>query len=449
MPSSTKTGLVALLGHPNVGKSTLFNKLTRTRKALVKNEPGVTRDVLIEDADWWGQSFRVADMGGLTSDPNGFSPLIRERVLGFLKEADLLVVVFDGRGGLLPEDKDVMRAAIQSGKPFLCVVNKVDRHQEADLVLGDFYELGADLLPAAFEKDFNIDQIVEWILSHLPKERSEQNDHLRLTIVGKPNAGKSSLANQLLGEKRMLVSPTAGTTVDAVETEFQYHDETFVLVDTAGLRRIGKQQDGVEVLSGFKTREAIEKSDLVLLVVDGVQGLSHQDARLVEFCLEHHKAIVLVVNKYDIAKESREAYRDWFQDHLQQKFHFFTDIPMVHVSALTGYGIGTLMHKISDVKRKLDVKISTSQLNKFFTEVIKQTPSPVWQTKDVKFYYLTQTQQSPPSFIAFANHPEGVTPAYRRFLIRKIQENWSLQGIPIRIFVLPKGGAGRDRGAEA
>jgi len=435
---------VALLGHPNVGKSTLFNKLTRTRKALVKNEPGVTRDVLIENADWWGKNFRVADMGGLTSDPTGFSPLIREKVLGFLKQADLLLVVFDGRAGLMPEDKDVIRAAIQAGKPFLCVVNKVDRHQESDMVLTDFYELGVDLMPAAFEKDFNIDQIVEWVLSRLPDERTEENDDLRLTIVGKPNAGKSSLANRLLGEDRMLVSPTAGTTADAVETEFVYNDEKFVLVDTAGLRRLGKQQDGVEILSGFKTREAIEKSDLVLLVVDGVQGLSHQDARIVEFCLENHKAIILVVNKYDISKEERESFRDWFQDHLEQKFHFFTDIPLVHVSALTGYGMGTLMNKIADVKKKLSVKIPTSHLNKFFAEVIKQTPSPVWGTKDVKFYYLTQTQQSPPSFIAFANHPEGVTPAYRRFLIRKIQEKWNLQGIPIRIFVLPKGGARSD-----
>ena len=314
-------------------------------------------------------------------------------------------------------------------------------------MLTDFYELGKDLIPAAFEKDYNIDQVVEWILGHLPNEKTEENDYLRLTIVGKPNAGKSSLANRLLGEKRMLVSPTAGTTVDAVETEFKHNDETFILVDTAGLRRIGKQQDGVEVLSGFKTREAIEKSDLVLLVVDGVEGLSHQDARLVEFCVEHHKAIVLVVNKYDIAKEEHNQYRDWFQDHLERKFHFFTDIPLVHVSALTGYGIGTLMHKISEVKRKLDVKIPTSHLNKFFGEVIKQTPSPVYGTKDVKFYYLTQTQQSPPSFIAFANHPEGVTPAYRRFLIRRIQEEWSLQGIPLRMFILPKGGAQRDADA--
>lgn len=439
MYSKGKTGLVALLGHPNVGKSTLFNKLTRTRKALVKNEPGVTRDVQIENADWWGQPFRVADMGGLTSDASGFSPMIRRRVLEFLKEADLLLVIFDGKGGLLPEDKDVLRAAQESGKPFLCIVNKVDRFQEAELNLAEFYELGVNLLAAAFEKDYNVDEIVEWILTHLPEEPAEHRDGLRLTIVGKPNAGKSSLANQLLGEDRMLVSPTPGTTVDAVETALEFHGEKFVLVDTAGLRRAGKQREGVEILSGFKTRDAIDRSNLVLLVVDGLIGLSHQDARIVEYCLEHHKAVILVANKYDLAKTERPKYRDWFQDNVAEKFHFFADVPLVHVSAKTGYGIPTLLEKIVEIKRKLGVRIPTSQLNRFFSEVIKQAPSPVWGTRDVKFYYLTQTKQSPPSFIAFANHPGGVTPAYRRFLTRKIQEQWNLEGIPLRIFVLPKG----------
>jgi GTPase len=385
MNYKSKVGMVALLGHPNVGKSTLFNKLTRTRKALVKNEPGVTRDVQIENAEWWGQAFRVADTGGLTSDAAGFSPQIRKRVLEFLVEADLLLVIFDGKNGLSPEDQAVLRAAQASGKPYLCIVNKVDRFQDAELTVAEFYELGADLLPAAFEKDYNVDAIVEWILSHLPQEIAEHREGLRLTIVGKPNAGKSSLANQLLGEDRMLVSPTAGTTVDAVETSFQFHDEKFILVDTAGLRKAGKQRDGVEVLSGFKTRDAIERSNLVLLVIDGLIGLSHQDARIVEFCLEHHKAVILVVNKYDLGKVEKPAYRDWIQDNVAEKFHFFKDIPLVHVSAKTGYGVRTLLEKILEIKRKLSVRIPTSQLNRFFSEVIKQTPSPVWGTRDVKY----------------------------------------------------------------
>lgn len=448
--SSSNLGIVALLGRPNVGKSTLFNKLTRSRKAIVKDQPGVTRDVQIEETEWWGRSFQVADMGGLTEDKSGFSPLIRKRVFSFLEQTDLLILVFDGKSGMVPEDREVLRVAQASGKPYVCVVNKIDKYQLADELLAEFYELGVDLLPAAFEKDYNIDEIVEWVLANMPDKGEGVREGLRLTIVGKPNAGKSSLANCLLDRDRMLVSPTAGTTVDAVEEQFEFDGEKFILVDTAGLRRGAKREEGVEILSSFKTRDAIEKSDLVLLVVDGVVGLSHQDARILEFCVERHKAILLVINKYDLTKGTQDNFRDWFQEHLERKFHFFPDVPYVHVSAMTKYGVRTLMQKIFDIKMKLNVKIPTSQLNRFFTEVIKQAPAPVYRTQDVKFYYLTQTQQSPPSFIAFANHPEGVTPAYRRFLMRKIQEQWKLEGIPLRIFVLPKGGGsgGRRRARE-
>jgi GTP-binding protein len=212
------------------------------------------------------------------------------------------------------------------------------------------------------------------------------------------------------------------------------------LIDTAGLRRAGKQQSGVEVLSTFKTRDAILDADLILLVIDATVGPSNQDSRIIEMCLENHKALLVVANKMDLAKEAHENARDWFRGRVEFEFHYFTDIPLTFVSAKTGMGIEALFHKIEDIREKLAVRISTSKLNKFFTEVIKQAPSPVFGTENVKFYYLTQTNQSPPSFIAFANHPEGVTPAYRRFLVRKIQENWNLAGIPLRIFVMEKGG---------
>lgn len=432
---------VAIIGRPNVGKSTLFNRLTRSRKAVVKNQPGVTRDIQIETTEWWGHTFEVVDTGGLTDDKEGFSSLIKKSVTEFLVQVDLLILVVDGRAGLLPEDRDVVRLAKASGKPFLFVVNKVDKFQEAELLLSEFYEFGIDLLPAAFERDFQVDEIVEWIIAHLPEPVAVRHDGLRLTIVGKPNAGKSSLCNHLLGEERMLVSEIAGTTVDAVEAPFRLAGEDYILVDTAGLRKAGKQRDGVEALSAFKSRDAIGRSDLVLLVVDGTVGLSHQDARIVEYCVDRHKAMILVVNKYDLAKNSQEEpYRKWFKEHLEREFHFFTDIPYVLVSAKTGSGMASLFQKIAWVRERLNVRISTSKLNKFFTEVIKQAPSPVYATENVKFYYLTQTQQKPPSFIAFANHPEGVTPAYRRFLSHKIQDQWDLRGIPVRIFVLPKGG---------
>ncbi len=429
---------VAIVGRPNVGKSTLFNKLTRTRKAVVRNEPGVTRDIQIEPTEWWGKSFEVVDTGGLSEDKNGFTPLIREQVVEFLHAVDLILLVVDGRSGVMSEDRDAFRIVKESGKPYLIVVNKCDRTVEADHYLADFYELGTDLEPAAFESDFGIDNTVEWVIAHLGEDEYVENEGFRLAVVGKPNAGKSSLVNRLLGEKRMLVSSTAGTTVDAIETPFELGGKQYILVDTAGLRRQALQKDGVEVLSSFKTRDAVHQADLILLVIDAVHGPTHQDSRIIELCLEVHKAIIVVANKSDLAQHEFENYRDWFRERVEREFHFFADIPLVFTSAKTGQGLDQLFKKIEDIRSKLAIRITTSKLNKFFTDVIKQAPSPVYRTENVKFYYLTQTQQSPPSFIAFANHPEGVTPSYRRFLIRKIQENWDLKGIPLRIFVMEK-----------
>lgn len=437
---SFKLKRVALVGRPNVGKSTLFNRLTRSRKAVVRDEPGVTRDIQIEPTEWWGKSFEVVDTGGISEGSEGFTPLIRAQVVEFLSSVDMIVLVADGRTGIMPEDRVAYRIAKQTGKPILIVVNKCDKTLEAEGYLADFYELGEDLLPAAFERDFNIDEIVEWIISQLRDDEAGQREGFRLAVVGKPNAGKSSLANLLLGESRMLVSDISGTTVDAVETEFERNGQHYILVDTAGLRRAGKQKDGVEVLSTFKTRDAVHRADLVLLVIDATVGPSHQDSRIIEQCLDAHKAIIVVANKMDLTRGVHENAREWFRGRVAREFHFFADIPLVFTSAKTGAGIEDLFNKISDIREKLNIKITTSKLNKFFTEVIKQAPSPVYGTENVKFYYLTQTNQKPPAFIAFANHPDGVTPAYRRFLVRKIQENWDLKGVPLRIFVMKKGG---------
>jgi GTP-binding protein len=438
--SSPKLKRVALVGRPNVGKSTLFNRLTRSRKAVVRDERGVTRDIQIEPVEWWGKNFEVVDTGGLTEDKAGFSPLIREAVTEFLRYVDLIVLITDGRSGILHEDRDAFRIVQASGLPYVVVVNKCDRTIEADQYISDFFEFGQNLIPAAFEQDFGIDTTVEWILSNLGDEETAIREGFRLAILGKPNAGKSSLCNRLLRTERMLVSPIAGTTVDAIEAEFNYGEHDYILVDTAGLRRAAKQKDGTEVLGGFKTREAVRKSDLVLLVIDGTIGPAHQDARLIEMCLEHHKGVIVIANKMDLGRKEHENFRDWFREKVDEEFRFFKDVPLVFTSAKTGQGIDELFKKVEEVREKLQIKISTSQLNKFFVEVIKKAPAPVYRTQNVKFYYLTQTQQKPPSFIAFANHPEGVTPSYRRFLIRKIQENWNLKGIPLRIFVMQKGG---------
>lgn len=402
---------------------------------------GTTRDVMTHPVTWERYHFDLTDTGGMfgaSQDP--LHELVKAQGARALKSADLIVMVVDGRAGMLPEDKVVYRAIKMLDKPFVVVVNKCDKTLEAQEYLTDFYELGAELIPAAFEADFGIDNTVEWIIANLKTKEVTEREGFRLAVLGKPNAGKSSLTNCLLGKDRMLVSPTAGTTVDAVEAEFTYAGEKYIIADTAGLRRAAKQKDGIEVLSGFKTREAIRDADIVLLVIDSLGNPSNQDSRLIELCSEMHKTLIVVANKFDLAKDTQENFREYYRDLIERQFHFFTDIPVVFCSAKTGAGIDTLFKKIADIRTKLQTRISTSQLNKFFTDVIKQAPAPVFQTQNVKFYYLTQTQQKPPSFIAFANHPEGVTPAYRRFLKRKISENWNLEGIPLRIFVMEKGG---------
>lgn len=430
---------VALIGRPNVGKSTLFNILTRSRKAVVKDQPGVTRDIIVGAADWWGKQFEVLDTGGLTSYDDTFSPMIYKQVLSVLKYVDLLVLIMDGRAGLVPEDRDIIRVAKESGVPFFIVVNKVDRDQDADMMKAEFYEFGMDVLHASFERHERVDEIVEKIITYLPENTTVEKPGVRFAIIGKPNAGKSSICNALTGENRMLVSQVAGTTVDAVEMNFQYKGHPFTLVDTAGLRRQSKRYskgDGVEILASFKSIDAIHKADVVFLVIDGQLGPSEQDAKIAEMVYDESKAVIIVANKMDLLKEDQEAPRKWFRERVEREFHFAPDIPVVFTSAETGEGLEPLLDKALEVWEKIHFKVSTRELNDFFTDVIRQAPSPVYGTTNVKFYYCTQTAQKPPSFIAFANHPDGVTPAYRRFLIKRIQSHWGLEGIPVRVFVM-------------
>jgi len=427
---------VAIIGRPNVGKSTLFNFLTETRKAVVKDQPGVTRDILIQPAEIWGNEYEVIDTGGLTEASDLISQLIREQVVEFLKSIDLLICVMDGRAGLIPEDRDIIRIASETAKPFLIVVNKFDSVQNLESGKAEFYEFGRDVVAASFEARHGVSEILEWISEHIKKFKALERDAFTIAIVGKPNVGKSSLVNCLVGEKRVLVSELAGTTVDTVDVELEYDGNRYVLLDTAGLRKSAKRVEDVEIISAFKSKDAISRADLVLLVVDGVLGPTNQDTKILEQIIEEHKTVLLVANKTDLGEEQIPAFRSWFQTQSEKIFHYYTDIPTVFVSALYGQGIGDMFAKIEDLKRKMSFKIGTSELNDFFMTAIRGAPAPVHNTENVKFYYLTQTHQVPPSFIAFANHPEGVSPQYRRYLSKKIKEQWHLEGLPIRIFVM-------------
>jgi GTP-binding protein len=427
---------VAIIGRPNVGKSTLFNIVTGTRKAVVKNQPGVTRDIIIEPVEVWGKHFDMIDTGGITEAGDLFSKLIREHVADFLQSVDLVVAVMDGRVGLLPEDRDIIKFAKLTGKPFLLVINKVDRVDQEEMAKADFYEFGVDIVSASFEQRRGLSDVLEWITKQIPEQTNEITPGSRLAIVGKPNVGKSSLTNCIFGSNRMLVSDVAGTTVDAVETPFMINDKQYLLVDTAGLRRSSRREEDVEIISAFKSQEAIRRADLVLLVIDGTMGPTEQDSKIMQAILEDHRGVIVVANKVDVAQKEIPDFKNTFRKQMERNFHFFEDVPVVFTSAKTGHGIDDLFAMIEHVSERLSMKIPTAELNDFFFQTIRKAPAPVWGNNNVKFYYLTQTMQQPPAFIAFCNFPDGVTPAYRRFLIKNIKEHWDLHGIPIRIFCM-------------
>lgn len=428
---------IAVVGRPNVGKSTLFNLLAEMRKSVVKNEPGVTRDILFETAELWGKHYEIIDTGGLTEADDDISIKIKDHVVEFLRSVDYLIVVMDGRAGLLPEDNDIIRIAKESGKPFIIAVNKIDKISDLDTLTAEFYQFGTDVVGCSFEQRMGMDQLLQWIHDHVEDNMVYDEDAFILSIVGKPNVGKSSLSNRLLGQERMLVSDIAGTTTDPVDSPFTYNDKNYVLIDTAGLRRSSRRLDDVEIISAFKTERSIRKSELVLLVIDGTIGPTEQDAKILEMIVEQHKGVVLVVNKSDLGDQMDE-YRKRIRAQVEKEFHFYTDIPVVFISAQTGRGLKDLFETIENVREKLYFRVGTRELNDFFMEVIRQAPAPVFGVRDVKFYYLTQTRQFPPSFIAFANHPEGVDNSYRRFISKKLKEHWNLEGIPVRIFVMKR-----------
>lgn len=429
---------VAIIGRPNVGKSTLFNIITETRKAVVKNQPGVTRDIIIHPVDVWGKQFDLIDTGGVTEADDLFSKLIKEQVTDFLFSVDFIVVVMDGRAGLIPEDRDIIKLAKQTGHPMLLVINKVDSAHEDDLAKADFHEFGLDVVACSFEQRRGVGDVLGWIVDKVPELPKEAPGEklMKIAMVGKPNVGKSSLCNNLLGVHRMMVSEVAGTTVDSVDSPLTYNEKNYILVDTAGLRRQSKREDDVEIISAFKSQEAIRRSNIVLLVVDGTEGPTEQDAKIMQAILEDHKGVILVANKSDLGQVQVEKYKETFKAQVARVFHFFTDVPIVFTSALKDQGMQDLFNEIEDVARKINTRISTSELNDFFFETIRKTHAPVWGTTNVKFYYLTQTYQKPPAFIAFANHPDGVTNSYRRFLIKNMKDRFELHGIPIRIFCM-------------
>jgi GTP-binding protein len=426
--------VVALVGRPNVGKSKLFNRIVGTESAIVSDEAGTTRDRHFARAEWNGRAFWLVDTGGLADDPRVPMDLeIRRQVEQAIAEADLLLFVVDARNGLHPSDArlhDMLRAA---RKPWLLIANKVDDPSTTDFY--EFYELGAgDPIPVSAGNGKGSGDMLDEVVGHFPLNEPEDDTSLRIAVVGRPNVGKSSLVNRLLGEERLVVSEVAGTTRDAIDTPLRYHNRDFIFVDTAGLRRQSKIEDGIEFYSSLRTRRAIERAEICVLVIDAVEGLHNQDLKIASMAWDAGRALVIVVNKWDI-KDKTDKTSAKFEKEAHEKAPFLKFVPFLFTSAKTGQRVSKVMDIILAVEEERGKRISTSQVNERLQELIGRRQPPQAAGREVKLLYATQVETAPPTIAVFGNHPELVEEHYVRYLHNGFRESWSFLGNPLRILL--------------
>jgi GTP-binding protein len=433
-----RSPVLAIVGRPNVGKSTLFNKLLGERKAIVDDSPGVTRDRNYGEAEWAGRKFQLIDTGGLDTDAEGgLEESIQKQSRLALREADVILFLFDGKGGLNPLDREAVGLLRKEDKPVLFAVNKIDSRQRADN-LYEFYALGIDpLFSISAEHGLGISDLMDEVVQQFPNteesdEKTEEKAPLRISVVGRPNVGKSTLINRLLGFERSVVDSTPGTTRDALDTPFKLEGEPCLLVDTAGIRRKARINDRLERFSVSHSLRSVDRGDLVIHILDGVEGVTDQDAQILSYACQRGKALLLAVNKWDVVSKNGpdvESYRE----EVYHQLSFLDFVPVTFISASTGYGVRRMLDTASGVLRAYGKKVSTSAMNQALQRIVRAHAAPLSQGKPVKFYYGTQTGTRPPTFTLFVNTPQAVPESYQRYLIHQLREHLALEYVPIRL----------------
>lgn len=429
---------VAIVGRPNVGKSTLFNRLVGERRAIVEDLPGTTRDRMYGDAEWQGIEFTIIDTGGLQDEdeydqlaPREISAHTQNQARFALDEADVILFLVDGAAGLSAADHDVAELIRRSEKPVVLGVNKTESEgRRANSV--EFYELGIGE-PIAFSSLHGIGtgDLLDALVPFLPRgEEEEEHEYPAFAVVGRPNVGKSSLLNKLMGQDRMIVSDTPGTTRDSVDTNVDWAGNIVTLIDTAGIRRRGKIERGVEKHSVLRSMRAIDRADVALVVLDAAEGFTAQDAHVVGYVAEAQKGVILIVNKWDlVAKDSKTMGE--FEDRAAETFAFVPYAPIVFTSALTGQRVDQIIEIALHVYGERQKRITTGEVNKMLREAVAQHPPPSRPSSWLKFYYATQSDVAPPRFVFFCNDPRNVHFSYERYLENNIRERWGFDGSPI------------------
>lgn len=432
--------VVALIGRPNVGKSALFNRIVGDNSAIVSEEAGTTRDRHFAQTDWNGRAFWLVDTGGIADDPS--TPMdveIRRQVDEAIGEADLMLFVVDAKVGLHPSDAHVAELLRNSGKPWIVVANKVDDPRDTDFY--EFYSLGVEeVFPVSAVNGKGSGDLLDEVVKRLPESAPEPEDAIRVAVIGKPNVGKSSFVNKLLGADRLVVSEIAGTTRDAIDTPMRYHGRPFIFVDTAGLRRQSKIDDGVEFYSSLRTRRAIERANICILMVDATEGeIQNQDLKIAALAWEAGRGLILVVNKWDLAEKDDKASAK-YQKEAAEKAPFLRFVPFLFTSALTGQRVNRVLEVILEVEAERAKRISTSEVNEKLQELLARRQPPQAAGREVKLNYATQVENDPPTIAVFGNAPDLVEEHYVRYLHNGFRSFWQFTGNPLRIVLRRKAG---------
>lgn len=426
---------VAIVGRPNVGKSTIFNRIVGERISIVEDTPGVTRDRIYSEAEWLTRLFNIVDTGGIEIGDEPLAKQIRHQAEIAIEEADVILFVVDGRDGITATDQEVAKLLYRSEKPIVLAVNKIDTVELRENIY-EYYSLGfGEPYPISGSHGLGIGDVLDEIIKHFPPitESNRDEDTIYFSVIGRPNVGKSSLVNAILNEERVIVSDMAGTTRDAIDTPLRRDNQDYVIIDTAGMRKRGRVYETTEKYSVLRALKAIDRSDVTLLVLDAESGIQEQDKRVAGYAHEAGRAVIIVVNKWDTIDSTEQSMED-FKESIKQNFQFLDYAPIIFLSAKTKRRLHTLLPMIKLVSESHAKRISTNILNDVIMDAIALHPAPTYKGKRLKIYYVTQVATKPPSFAVFVNDPELMHFTYKRFLQNKIREAFGFIGTPLNIY---------------
>lgn len=428
--------LVALVGKPNVGKSTLFNRLIGKNTAITQNIPGVTRDRIYGVCQWLNKSFSLIDTGGLmptTKDP--MLSFMQQQTRLAIEEADVIVCLFDGQRDVSATDYEVVQQLRQAGKPTYFVANKIDDPKHEQLII-NFYQLGIpDIIPISAEHKRGLDELLDKICEHIeddPSDSEPEDVTMRIAVVGRPNVGKSSFVNYLLGENRMLVTDIAGTTRDAIDSDIYIHAKHYVFIDTSGIRRKSKITDPIERYSVVRAFKSVERCHIAFVLLDVEEGVTEQDARIAGYAHENGRGVILVVNKWDLIRKNSQTAGEYVH-RIRNKLKYLEYAPIIFTSALTGQRVFKTLKLADKLYAQYNRRVSTAELNTALQEMLTKHHPPVYKGHPVKLYYMTQVAVRPPTFVAFCNYPEGIHFSYKRYLLNQIRESFQFEGTPLHL----------------